>query len=150
MVRIRGAYLAPALREVRSMLQVQNPTWVNPSFPKTRFRHVVVGEHKPRTLWNVLWGASFTSQQGESSSMVHSYVPGPNIAKGAECDPDVLLLRQSLISSRQTRPASCAGDQQQQRHHENSPGSRCRAYHADHSFGAPWVREQGLSSYGHL
>jgi hypothetical protein len=87
----------------------------------------------------------------------HSYVPGPNIAKGAEVDEDICTLRQSVARVRHTQAAMCAegpaqAQQQQdplQAHHR--PAGTGSAHHsscpANHSgspvlstgFGAPWV-----------
>lgn len=69
--------------------------------------------------------------------MVHTYVAGPNIAKGAECDENVSTLRRSLITSPAKKLNAGAGQQQQQK----EAVDRCRAYVASTGakFGQPWV-----------
>jgi hypothetical protein len=87
----------------------------------------------------------------------HPYIPGPNIAKGAEVDVDICKLRQSVARVRHTQAAEFAEGpaqaQQQQdllQAHDRAAGTGT-AHHSRHTagytsksaacsgFGAPWV-----------
>lgn len=90
-----------------------------------------------------------------------TYVPGPNIARGAECDADVLTLRQSLSSGSQQQHsrsrASIASTEKPFALWERKSSKRpvlvqcpVQSIQSPPSPGRPWTAVMGVKLFAHL